>query len=394
MSVRRVEQRLRSARAPGELDAASRSLEVVRAGFAAREPRPSASRVRMRIAVAVAIALLAGALVLSPAGAKVAHLVGNAFDGPGVRHAKPALVSLPAPGRLLVDSRAGTWIVQADGSKRLLGPFHDPTWSPHGLFVGAVRGRELLAVDPKGAVRWSLARDGAAALPAWSPDGFRIAYRSGLALRVVAGDGTGDRLIARRTESVRAAWRPGTGHLLAFLADQQVRLIDADSSRVRWSRAVFNTGGQLGWARDGRTLVVAGPLGLRLLDSRGHVVRTLESPPGWRLREVAVSPHGDALALVRQEVGSGRSEVLRLRLGGRRSPPQRLFTGAGRIDQVEWSPDARWLLLAWRDADQWLFVRSSAERGLRAYSGIAATFDPRHAHAVIFPSAAGWCCGR
>lgn len=394
MSARRVEQRLRSARAPGELDAANRSADVVRAGFTAREPRPAARGLRGRITVAVAIALLAAALVLSPAGAKVAHFVGDAFDGPGVRHAKPALVSLPARGRLLVDSRAGSWIVQHDGSKRLLGPFHDPTWSPHGLFVAAVRGRELLAIDPKGNVRWSLARDGAVAMPAWSRDGFRIAYRSGGALRVVAGDGTGDRLVARRTEAVRPAWRPGTRHLVAFLASQQVRLVDADSGRVRWSTTVFNTGGQLEWAPDGHTLVVAGPLGLRLLDARGHVVRTLESPPGWLLRNIAVSPHGDSLALVRQEAGSGRSEVLRMRLGGRRSAPQRLFTGAGRIDEVEWSPDARWLLLAWRDANQWLFVRSSAARGLRAYAGIAAAFDPRHPHAAGFPAAAGWCCSR
>ncbi|HEX8854974.1 MAG TPA: hypothetical protein VF752_05185, partial [Thermoleophilaceae bacterium] len=390
---RRVEQRLRAARAPGEVDAASRSFDVVRAGFEAREPRRGASRARTRIGAAIVLAVLAAALVLSPAGAKVAHFVGDAFDGPGVRHAKPALVSLPAPGRLLVDSRSGTWVVQQDGSKRLLGPFHDPAWSPHGLFVAAVRGRELLAVDPKGNVRWSLARDGLVELPSWSPDGFRIAYRSGSALRVVTGDGTGDRPLARTAEAVRPAWRPGAGHLVAFLARQQVRQVDADSGRVQWNTTVFNSKGKLEWTPDGRRLVVGGPLGLRVLDGHGHVVRSLDAPPGWLQRDVAISPRGDSVAIVRQEARTGRSEVLRVSMN-RRGSPQRLFAGAGRIQQVQWSPDGRWLLLAWRDADQWLFVRSSAARGLRAYSGIAAAFNPRHPRAGLFPAAAGWCCSR
>ena len=53
--------------------------------------------------------------------------------------------ALPAAGELLVESAQGPWIVHDDGSKRLLGDSDAATWSPHGLFVAATGGRELVA---------------------------------------------------------------------------------------------------------------------------------------------------------------------------------------------------------------------------------------------------------
>jgi hypothetical protein len=64
---------------------------------------------------------------------------------------------------------------------------------------------------------------------------------------------------------------------------------------------------------------------------------------------------------------------------------RRVFTGAGDFDRIAWSPDARWLLLSWRSADQWLFIRSAAVRKVIPVSGIEEAFGPR---AVL----AGWCC--
>src|SRR5919108_369433 len=46
----------------------------------------------------------------------------------GIEHAQPALFSLPSPGRLLVASDAGVWVVREDGSKRLLGPYREASW--------------------------------------------------------------------------------------------------------------------------------------------------------------------------------------------------------------------------------------------------------------------------
>jgi hypothetical protein len=131
---------------------------VVRSAFAEYEPPPAARRPLGLVAgiATVAVVVLIVAAV-SPAGRALVRSVRSAV---GIEHAEPALVALPAAGRLLVDSDAGSWIVQADGSKRLLGRYAAASWSPHGLFEVVARGHELAALDPKGNVRWSIERDG------------------------------------------------------------------------------------------------------------------------------------------------------------------------------------------------------------------------------------------
>ena len=62
----------------------------------------------------------------------------------------------------------------------------------------------------------------------WSPSGFRVAYRSGQDLRVVAGDGTGDRLLDPGTFRPMA-WRPGRAHVLAYLSGAHIDLVDVDA---------------------------------------------------------------------------------------------------------------------------------------------------------------------
>ena len=85
----------------------------------------------------------------------MADLVHDVVE-PGPENAQPALTSLPAPGRLLVTSPEGPWIVDRDGSQRLLGDYQEAAWSPSGLFAAVSRGRQLTAVDPVGncAGRW------------------------------------------------------------------------------------------------------------------------------------------------------------------------------------------------------------------------------------------------
>src|SRR5919201_6473455 len=180
-------------RAPSEQQAGARSWEVVRAAYEAREPVAWPRRHPRALAAGALVAALVAA-ALSPPGRSVVHSPRKAV---GVEHAETELFSLPAPGRLLVTGPGGTWIVNADGSRRRLGAYRDAAWSPHGLFVAATRGNELVALDPKGKVRWSLARR-SPRFPAWTGtrSDTRIAYVSRGRLRVVAGDGTGDRAIA------------------------------------------------------------------------------------------------------------------------------------------------------------------------------------------------------
>ena len=57
----------------------------------------------------------------------------------GVEESAPALFSLPASGQLLVTADSGAWVVDEDGSKRLLGGYREASWSPFGRFVVASR---------------------------------------------------------------------------------------------------------------------------------------------------------------------------------------------------------------------------------------------------------------
>src|SRR5439155_15169925 len=191
-------------RAPGESEAAKRSWQVVRAAYETREP-VSWPRRHARPLVAGALVAAAVAAVLSPQGRSVVHSLRKAV---GVEHAQTSLFSLPAHGRLLVTGRGGTWIVRADGSRRRLGDYQDAAWSPSGRFVAAVKRSELVALDPKGNVRWTLPRR-SPRFPTWTgtPTDTRIAYVAGGRLHVVAGDGTGDRAIGPAAR-VAPVWRP------------------------------------------------------------------------------------------------------------------------------------------------------------------------------------------
>jgi len=212
---------------PGEHEARERTWSVVRSALAERQPVPQTSHWRGVAVVAIALgALLAAAL--SPPGQAVIDEIREVV---GVERAQPALFSLPTGGRLLVASDAGVWIVQEDGSKRLLGEYREATWSPLGRFVAAVRQNELAALEPDGDVRWTLARPGVTS-PTWAgtKTDTRIAYVDRTGVRLVAGDGTQDRLLISRFQG-RLDWRPGAGLVLAYASAREVGVLDVAAHR-------------------------------------------------------------------------------------------------------------------------------------------------------------------
>ena len=214
---------------PGEHEARERSLAVVRAAFAEREPQPP--RRSWKPLAAVAIALVAVAGLLSPPGRAVLNDIREVV---GVEKAQPALFSLPAPGRLLVTADSGAWVVEEDGSKRLLGSYREASWSPFGRFVVVSRQNELAALTPEGDMRWSLARPNVR-FPRWggTRTDTRIAYLSGGALRVVGGEGEGDRVLDARAAASAPSWRPGSRHVLVYTRrDGTVRVVDTDTGQV------------------------------------------------------------------------------------------------------------------------------------------------------------------
>ena len=82
--------------------------------------------------------------------------------------------------------------------------------------------------------------------------------------------------------------------------------------------------------------------------------------------------------------GASGTRVLDVPLAGTGAPKQ-LFQGD--VDGLDWSRDGRRLLLAWRDADQWLLLGPNG-RVRRALGGVSDELGA----AGGFPRLAGWCC--
>ena len=366
---------------PGEEDARGRAWTVVREAFDEREPTPRPSHWPRVAAVAVALAALAAA-AFSPPGRAVLDEIREVV---GVEHAQPALFSLPTEGSLLVASDAGVWIVQEDGSKRLLGAYREASWSPFGRFVVAARENELAALEPDGDVRWTLARRGVRS-PRWAgtETDTRIAYVDRSGLRIVAGDGTGDRLLVPGFQGI-VAWKPGEDFVLAAADEQGTRVIDTVRDRTVWRRAQAGPAPtHVAWSNDGQSLLVAGSRSVLVHDARGGVRYEL-GPGAAPIRSAALSPGGRSLVIA-QEAG-GRTQLWVVpRVAPDAGAARRLFGGAGAFDGLAWSPDGKWVIAGWDAADQWIFVRPDGA-GIRAVSNVSEQF-----RSGTVPRVEGWCC--
>ena len=319
---------------PGEHDARTRTWDTVRAAYEEREPvsRPRSFGRALLVAAAVAALVAAAA---SPPGRAVIDGVGDAL---GVRGADESLFSLPAPGSMLVVADSGLWVVSDDGSKRRLGAYRDAAWSPFGRFVVATRRNELVTLEPDGDVRWKLSRRDVA-LPQWggSRTDTRIAYLSAGRLHVVGGDGRGDRDIGP-AEAVAPAWRPGPGFVLAYATPADEIIVHDVGSGATLSRRTARGVRTLRWA-DGRVIANAPQAEIRRVGQRSDVI------VDGRVR----------------------------------------FSGTGTFTGVVPSPDTRWLVVGWRDADQWLFISARGPRRVRAVANITEQFEARG-----FPLPKGW----
>jgi hypothetical protein len=333
---------------PVDRDAEERAWAVVRSAYAERAP-VRRRRFRMPLRVAVVLAVVVAA-VLSPAGSAVVDAVRRTL---GVEHAAPALFKLPAPGRVLVSGAGGAWVVAADGSKRRLGDYTQAAWSPHGLYVVGATRTGIAAVEPEdGDVHWSLARP-AVAFPRWggSRVDTRVAYLSEGRLRIVGGNGRGDRAVGSAAR-VAPAWRPGDALVLAYVTPAGRVVV-----RGAWRSAHAYPGAvALAWSRDGR-LALATRAAVVVFDGATGRARTL---PLGGVSALAYG-RGGRLAVVRDRA------VLELGPEGVRT----LFTAPGRLGGLAWSPNGRWLVTALPGADQWIFVSG---RRVVAVSNIARQF--------------------
>ena len=332
-----------------------RAWEVVRRAYEERTPQPRHARSRVLIPALVVLAAAIAAAVLSPPGRAVFERVRQAV---GVEHADPALFSLPAPGRLLVVSTdgGGVWLVRDNGFKRRLGPFADAQWSPHGLFAVATTRNHLLALDEDAHVRWALTRAGAA-LPRWAGTltDTRIAYLARSGLRVVGGDGRGDRLLDSTATQVAPAWVPGAFDLAYVSGSGTIVRRDALSGAVRWRRQADLQPLSLEWSDDGRLLAVTSASRVVVLGADGRVVRTIGSL-GATLVTSAFRPHSHQLAVSVRLPSRSEVKLVDIDHPGR---ARLRFAGPGTFGDVVWSPDGTTLLVDWPTANQWVFLRGA-----------------------------------
>ena len=381
MSAKRALSRFR---APDEAGSEERAWGVVHRAY---EQRLAVKRRRSYRRPAAAIAagvVLVGAVALSPAGATVGRLISRAL---GVQHAAPALFSLPAPGRLLVSGSGGTWTVASDGSTRRLGRWPQASWSPHGLFLTAVGEDQLAAVNPRGIPQWTLARPHVSDPRWYVPTGYRVAYLAGGELRVVAGDGTGDHILARRVAQVAPAWRPGHPYQLAYLAAEGSLVVrDGDTGRTLWMARPGVAVNELAWSPGGEHLLAFSSRRVLIYGAGGRLLSDQAAPDGSPIVDGALAPDGHTLALVS---GGAGGAVLIEDLAARHPSAHRVLAGAG-LGQVAWSPDGRWLLVSWPAADQWVFVRVIGGPRISAVSKIAQQFSA--GASAQFPRLEGWCC--
>ncbi len=377
-----------------DADAAEqRARAVVLDAFAAREPmlaRRRRSTLRLTLGLAGAALLVGVAAAASPGTSTIRRLVRDAV-APTAAQVPVAPMRLPGGGSLLVraplGAHAALWVVHADGTRRLLGPYRDGAWSSHARFVVATAGRQLVAIDPHtGKLHWSHTAPAAVRGARWSleptvPPCCRIAYltvgaRSDAGtLRVIAGDGSGDHAVAAADPRVAPAWRPGDRRRAVAYVDPSgaVRLVAADTGQAL--AIPFHRGFRptiLAWSSDGQRLLAMNPVRLVVLDaSLRPVGPTSASGSRSAFTTAAFAPRGHAVVLLRRSDATGRTRLDML-VPGRAARP--LETLVGTLFGLAPSPDGRTLLVGWGAADQWLLVPTARGARTRRITGLAATF--------------------
>jgi hypothetical protein len=392
---RELSARLRDASLDGEDEARERTWQTVRAAREDAPPRPVA-RHRRGIAIGAAAAAAIALVALTPAGADIREWMGDAID-PESTKPRPALTALPGGGTVLAESRAGVSLVAGDGSRRFLGHFDEPSLSPRALNVAAADGRVISAVSAMGEPAWQRTGKAPVSDIAWSQDeGFRVAYRSGDSLRVAVGDGSGDWPLADSSKDVAPAWRGETDRALGYVdGDGAVRIVDVDLESTLSSFTPRSEPNTIAFSDDGERLLLAGDHEVVISAPDGGGAKR-ELVPGQIVAASFLEERGDRAVIVTRESakdfkGRPGSAVHIVSERGGTLDAREIFATAGSLAGLAVSPGGDWILVGWREADQWLFLEPRIGGSVRAVDGISSQFTPGEPRPP-FPAPLEWCC--
>jgi hypothetical protein len=373
-----LERALREAPLPGEGAARERARRTVLAAHAGapRRTRPGAAAV-----VTAVVLALAGAGALTRPGQAVGEWVGRQLEAvrpPAAATPAPKRqrgLDLPAPGRLLVASERGLWIVGDNGDRRLLGDWTTGSWSPHAKHIVVASGHTVAAIRPDGALRWRHTLPARVHDPRWSPNGLHVAYRAGDRMHLIWGNGINDATLHGRAAPAAPAWQPNAPRTLAWArADGTVIVQDAYTGLVLWR----HRGGpvrRLAWSADGRRLLIAGRRHGAVYRLAGGAPRPLRLTPGESLAAAEFSPVGGRLVVAVSSAG-----LTRVRFSTSRAA---LAEATEPLRSLTWSPDGRWLVAGWQSGSAWLI--SAGITDVRDLDDV-----PRRLGARV--RTLGWCC--
>jgi len=180
------------------------------------------------------------------------------------------------------------------------------------------------------------------------------------------------------------AWQPGGAHVLAYLSGAHIDVVDVDARRRLARIRLPHVPHELAWSADGRRLYVNLHRSLAIYDARGRRTGRISMPGRATVTTFVPARSGPLVAVARR---SGTSSEGALMAPGTRD--RVLFRADGRLTRLRFSPSGRWLLVAWPQADQWVFLRPGATgaRSVRAAPAVT-----RRIGSSGFPQISGWCC--
>ena len=256
---------------------------------------------------------------------------GNIYliNGDGTNQRKLVAGDYPAwspDGARLAFVRANDlWIVSADGSgeRRLtndgLETTSRPDWSPDGRSLVVARTGDIYLVDAaSGAERDLTPGDRPESSPVWSPDGSAIAFArgcssnncSGGSIYVVRPDGGGLTRVSdgetNLSSDVMPAWSPD-GSRIAYLAEpaalntQEIRTVNADGTGQK-ARNSREGAGAPAWSPDGRTIASGDSASGFDAVNRGHSGIYAIDPAGGRSRWLAAPTKPTSTVEVRDSI--------------------------------------------------------------------------------------------